>query len=92
MLELDPEEARYTDKFHHDLIVNNLAQNVEIVSNSSYVDNLKVFNVNSKIYDMSTDKIKNLKLIIENELNKGIVLTKESKLQTFKPKNKDIER
>jgi len=96
MLELDPEEARYTDKFHHDLIVNNLAQNVEMVSNSSYVDNLKVFNVNSKIYDMNTDKIKNLKLIIENELNKNIMLIKESKLQTFrlknKPKNKDIER
>lgn len=77
MLELDPSEARYTDKSHHDLIIDNLAQNVETVSKSSYVDNLKIFTVNGKIYDRNIDKLKDLKSLIQEELDKNTILTEE---------------
>ena len=72
MLELDPSEARYTDKSHHDLIIDNLAKNVETVSNSPYVDNLKVFTIKGEIYDINIDKSKDLKSIIQNELDRDI--------------------
>ncbi|MDX9814405.1 MAG: zeta toxin family protein [Sulfurimonas sp.] len=79
MLELDPREARYTDKTHHDLIVDNLAQNVEIVSKSPYVDNLKVFTTKGKIYDRNIDKSKDLKSTIQQELDRDIALKEKQK-------------
>ncbi len=89
MLELDPSEARYTDKSHHNLIVDNLAQNVETVSKSSLVDNLKIFTINGKIYDRNIDKSKDLKSIIQAELDKDIISIQQ---KPFKPKDKAISK
>lgn len=96
MLELDPREARYTDKAHHDLIVDNLAENVETVAKSPYVDNLKVFTVNGKIYDRNIDKSKDVKSIIQNELDKKTILIEKTAFKLtgkYKiSKDKDNER
>ena len=38
-----PNEARFTPKEHHDLVVKNLAKNVKEVAKSGLVDNMQVF-------------------------------------------------
>lgn len=43
MLEVNPKEARYTDKAHHDLVVKNLANNIKTVQKSGLVDNMQIF-------------------------------------------------
>ncbi len=43
MLETNPKEARFTDKAHHDLVVQNLAKNIKEVFKSGLVDNMQVF-------------------------------------------------
>lgn len=43
MLQDNPKEARFTDKQHHDLVVENLAQNIKQVQKSGLVDHLQIF-------------------------------------------------
>lgn len=43
MLQDNPKEARFTDKKHHDLVVENLAQNIKQVQKSGLVDHLQIF-------------------------------------------------
>lgn len=42
-LKNNPNEARFTPKEHHDLVVKNLAKNVKEVAKSGLVDNMQVF-------------------------------------------------
>lgn len=48
MLEVNPKEARYTPKEHHDLVCENLAINVEKVCQSSFVDKVEIFKRDKK--------------------------------------------
>ncbi len=55
MLEVKSEEARWTDKAHHDTIVENLAKNIRAVYNSNMADKMEVYfrneyNINKQIY------------------------------------------
>lgn len=43
MLEVNPQEARYTPKEHHDLVCENLAQNIEKVCQSGFVDKVQIY-------------------------------------------------
>lgn len=43
MLEINPKEARHTDKAHHDLVVQNLSKNIKAVQESNLADNLQIF-------------------------------------------------
>lgn len=43
MLKINPSEARYTPKEHHDLVIQNLAKNIKEVQNSDLVDRLQIF-------------------------------------------------
>lgn len=43
MLEVNPQEARYTPKEHHDLVCENLAQNIEQVCQSGFVDKVEIY-------------------------------------------------
>ncbi|MBZ7980339.1 zeta toxin family protein [Campylobacter sp. RM12640] len=51
MLETNPNEARFTDKVHHDIVVDNLANNIKEVQKSGLVDNMKIY---SRILDKKT--------------------------------------
>ncbi len=42
-LKNNPNEARFTQKEHHDLVVKNLAKNVKEVAKSGLVDNMQIF-------------------------------------------------
>lgn len=69
MLKINPKEARYTDKSHHDIIVEKLAENVEYVYNSGLVDNLKMFTKFKKVYDSADINKYDLKETINKVLN-----------------------
>ena len=43
MLEVNPKEARYTPKEHHDLVCENLAQNIEKVCQSGFADKVGIY-------------------------------------------------
>lgn len=43
MKEVNPKEARFTPKEHHDLVVENLSKNIKEVAKSGLVDNMQVF-------------------------------------------------
>lgn len=57
MLAINPKEARYTPKEHHDLVVASLAKNIQIVHESQVADFLSVYiripsATNQEIFDM----------------------------------------
>ncbi len=43
MAQDNPKEARFTDKKHHDLVVQNLAKNIKEVQKSGLVDHMQIF-------------------------------------------------
>lgn len=43
MLQDNPKEARFTDKKHHDLVVQNLVKNIKEVQKSGLVDHMQIF-------------------------------------------------
>lgn len=43
MLEVNPKEARYTPKEHHDLVCENLAENIEKVCQSGFIDKVEIY-------------------------------------------------
>ncbi|WP_267523092.1 zeta toxin family protein [Campylobacter sp. MG1] len=43
MLETNPAEARFTDKVHHDLVANCLANNIKEVYDSNLVDDMRIY-------------------------------------------------
>ncbi len=61
---INPKEARYTDKKHHDLVVKNLIGNVKKVQDSGLADNIKIFirkgdreMKNEEVYDSEKGKL-----------------------------------
>jgi len=66
-----PNEARYTNKDHHDLVVKNLAKNVLKVFKSGLVNNMKIYERENLIFDSL--KTKTFKIdLMKNVLNKSI--------------------
>ncbi|MBN1838860.1 MAG: zeta toxin family protein [Campylobacterales bacterium] len=74
MLHDNPKEARFTDKKHHDVVVQNLAKNIQEVQNSGLVDHMQIFvRIPTKgtenefqqkeIYNSSLSKIVNISTI-----------------------------
>ena len=61
---------RMTPKEHHDLVVNNIGDNLEIIYNSKAFDNIKLFDrENNLIYNYKENYDINPKNILENEFN-----------------------
>ncbi|WP_267523181.1 zeta toxin family protein [Campylobacter sp. MG1] len=59
MLETNPAEARFTDKAHHDIVVDNLANNIKEVQKSGLVDNIKIY---SRILDKKTGNFNQIEI------------------------------
>ena len=61
---------RMTPKEHHDLVVKNIGDNLEIIYNSKAFDNIKLFNrENNLLYNYKENYDINPKNILENEFN-----------------------
>ena len=79
MLEVKPEEARWTDKAHHDAVVKKLAKNIKEVYDSRKADKIEVYfrdeyNNNRQIYTSESQKPPSVK-----ELNSYIGTVKNIK-------------
>lgn len=79
MFEVCPKEARYTDKAHHDLVINKLALNVDIVHKSGLVDCLEIYSQEKQIFDSKSNQIFRPSIIDKelnrfNDINKSISL------------------
>lgn len=62
---------RMTPKEHHDLVVNNIAQNLETIYKEKVFDNIKIYNRNNELlYNFKENSNINPKNIIENEFNR----------------------
>lgn len=59
MLAISKAEARFTDKAHHDIVVNNLAENIKEVQKSGLVDNMKIY---SRVLDKKTNKFNQVEI------------------------------
>lgn len=59
MLETNPAEARFTDQAHHDMVVDNLANNIKEVQKSGLVDNMKIY---SRILDKKTGNFNQIEI------------------------------
>lgn len=79
MSEVCFQEARYTDKAHHDLVIKNLAHNTELVYKSGLVDYLEIHSREKELYNSKTNPNFN-HLIIDHELNR--LNKNESKART----------
>ncbi len=77
MMELDPKEARWTNKDHHDMVCQNLADNILKVYESGLVDEMEIFSRdemgNNKIIYTSKSSTAPSVNAINNELGKLIV-------------------
>lgn len=60
MLKLDPKEARYTDKAHHDLIVQNISANIKEVLDAKLTDSLKIYTEEKIIFNNAKDDVARL--------------------------------
>ena len=61
---------RMTPKEHHDLVVNDIGDNLEIIYNSKAFDNIKLFDrENNLLYNYKENSNINPKNILENEFN-----------------------
>lgn len=65
MYELDPKEARYTDKSHHDLIVEKISTNIQEVFDSNLVNTLKIYTQNEIIFDSKKDNKNKISTVFE---------------------------
>ena len=87
-----PEEARWTDKEHHDLVCENLAKNIKTVCESGKADKTEIFfrdenGKNELIY--STDKGKPLNV---KTLNNKIGISSPEKSISKNANGYEIER
>ncbi|NCD01283.1 zeta toxin [bacterium] len=69
MLQDNPKEARFTDKKHHDVVVQNLAKNIQEVQNSGLVDHMQIF---ARIPTKGTENESQQKEIYNNNSNKTV--------------------
>ena len=75
---------RMTPKEHHDLVVNNIGDNLEIIYNSKAFDNIKLFDrENHLLYNYKENPNINPKNILEKEFNRE---WKKEEIEEFKEK------
>ena len=75
---------RMTPKEHHDLVVNNIGNNLEIIYNSKAFDNIKLFDrENNLLYNYKETPDINPKNILEKEFNRE---WKKEEIKDFKEK------
>lgn len=92
MKEIMPEEARWTDQAHHDLVCENLAKNIKTVIESGKADKTEIFfrdesGKNELIFSTNDKKEFNVKT-----LNKKIGVDVQEKSIAKKRNNYEIER
>lgn len=69
MLQDNPKEARFTDKKHHDVVVQNLAKNIQEVQKSGLVDHMQIF---ARTLVKGTENEFHQKEIYNNNSNKAV--------------------
>ena len=75
---------RMTPKEHHDLVVNNIGNNLEIIYNSKAFDNIKLFDrENNLLYNYKESPNVNPKDILNKEFNR---IWKKGEIEEFKEK------
>ena len=75
---------RMTPKEHHDLVVNNIGNNLEIIYNSKAFDNIKLFDrENNLLYNYKENPDVNPKDILNKEFNR---VWKKEEIEKFKEK------
>ena len=75
---------RMTPKEHHDLVVNNIGNNLEIIYNSKAFDNIKLFDrENNLLYNYKESPNVNPKDILNKEFNR---IWKKEEIEKFKEK------
>ena len=75
---------RMTPKEHHDLVVNNIGNNLEIIYNSKAFDNIKLFDrENNLLYNYKESPNVNPKDILNKEFNR---VWKKGEIEKFKEK------
>ena len=75
---------RMTPKEHHDLVVNNIGNNLEIIYNSKAFDNIKLFDrENNLLYNYKESPNVNPKDILNKEFNR---VWKKEEIEKFKEK------
>ncbi|WP_338990393.1 zeta toxin family protein [Fusobacterium animalis] len=75
---------RMTPKEHHDLVVNNIGNNLEIIYNSKSFDNIKLFDrENNLLYNYKESPNVNPKDILNKEFNR---VWKKEEIEKFKEK------
>ena len=75
---------RMTPKEHHDLVVNNIGNNLEIIYNSKAFDNIKLFDrENNLLYNYKESPNVNPKDILNKEFNR---VWKKGEIEEFKEK------
>ena len=80
----DKKIPRMTPKEHHDLVVNNIGNNLEIIYNSKAFDNIKLFDrKNHLLYNYKEGPNINPKNILEKEFNRE---WKKEEIEEFKEK------
>ena len=80
----DKKIPRMTPKEHHDLVVNNIGNNLEIIYNSKAFDNIKLFDrENHLLYNYKENPDINPKNILEKEFNREL---KKEEIEEFKEK------
>ena len=81
---------RMTPKEHHDLVVKNIGDNLEIIYNSKAFDNIKLFDrENNLLYNYKENSNINPKNILENEFN---CEWKLEEIKNFKEKWENLVR
>ena len=79
---------RMTPKEHHDLVVNNIGNNLEIIYNSKAFDNIKLFDrENNLLYNYKENPDVNPKDILNKEFNR---VWKKEEIKKFKEKWKNL--
>ena len=79
---------RMTPKEHHDLVVNNIGNNLEIIYNSKAFDNIKLFDrENNLLYNYKENPDVNPKDILNKEFNR---VWKKEEIEKFKEKWKNL--
>ena len=79
---------RMSPKEHHDLVVNNIGNNLEIIYNSKAFDNIKLFDrENNLLYNYNENPDVNPKDILNKEFNR---VWKKEEIEKFKEKWKNL--
>ncbi|MDG6882858.1 zeta toxin family protein [Phocoenobacter uteri] len=84
-------QPRYVPKEHHDLVVDKLADNAQLIFDSGAVASFEIYSRTAKLFDSGVDKNKSIKDIINNELN-SLSLDKSEQLEVKKLLTSKLEK